>query len=422
MLALAALADTDVVARAAVVEGYNSNTYQVQDNPAVPAIRRNPSPFTGLDGSLELRLLGRGSDRTTLLVGARFNHYEPLQAESESDDGAVNALLTSQITLSSRATLTLTDTASFTSFDAAHTTDGTLFVFDPTLARSTYWVDDFALAVAYELSPNWRYTQAAGVVLSGTVSSPSEHRGLDFVLPYVSGTLARDLSARSSADVSLLYQYAYQLYVLDFTRSPARDIGPVQASYASAIAGYTHSFSTELSTVLRAGAVVATAPPHDPDRRAVLSPTGSGELAYVRDAFDVLAAASYTWGTVNPRLGTGPTANASLLAIGRPVPAGAWANLAVVGTVQLSYASLVTGPGESSRLGLYAGGLEARYGFNDWLGVSLGYDVRYATFDTQAYEPPFMQHIVYAGLSAFWSTDREQLPITNFAPPVRPPA
>ncbi len=56
MLALPALPDTDVVARAAVVQGYNSNTYQAQDDPAVPLIERHPSPFTGIDGTVELRL------------------------------------------------------------------------------------------------------------------------------------------------------------------------------------------------------------------------------------------------------------------------------------------------------------------------------------------------------------------------------
>ena len=78
--------------------------------------------------------------------------------------------------------------------------------------------------------------------------------------------------------------------------------------------------------------------------------------------------------------------------------------------------------GESTKLGLYAGGIEVRYGLNDWLGLVGGYNVRYATFDTPAYEPPFFQQIVFFGLGGYWSTDRVQLPLVNFAAPVQPPA
>ena len=68
MWPIPALLDTDVITRAAVIEGYNTNTYQSQDDPNVPIIRRHPSPFTGVDATLELRFLGRDTDRTTIIV------------------------------------------------------------------------------------------------------------------------------------------------------------------------------------------------------------------------------------------------------------------------------------------------------------------------------------------------------------------
>jgi hypothetical protein len=431
MLALPALLDTDVVARAALVEGYNSNTYQAQDDPKVPLIERHPSPFTGLDASVELRLLGRDADRTTVVFGGRLNQYEPLQQEDQSDDGAFNGLLTSRLTLGPRTVLTLNESASVTSFDAAHTTDGTIFVFDPTRVRSTYWVDDLDVSLVDQLSYNWRLTGSIGATVSGTIaSSPTllpggqliEHRGLDFVLPYVEADLSHDFTARSEGDLSVLYQYAYQLFVLDLTQNPPRDIGPDKTTFLSALAGYTYNFSPELSTVVRAGAVLASAPPRDTDQRAVLAPSAAGEVYYSRDFFNLVGAASYTWGTVNPRLGAGPTANASLLAIGVPYHVGNWQNLALIGTAQLSYSSLMTGVGDSTKLGLYAGGLEVRYGLNNWLGLIGGYNIRYANFNTPAYEPPFLQQIVFLGLSGYWATDRTQLPLTNFAAPVQPPA
>ena len=434
MLALPALPDTDVIARVAVVQGYNSNTYQAQDDPSVPLIERHPSPFTGVDAAVELRFLGRDADRTTVLVGTRVDHYEPLQPENQSDDGAVNALFTSRLTLAPRTVLLVNDAASVTSFNAAHTTDGTIFAFDPTQVRSTYWLDDWSASLVHRISPNWRLTQSLGATVSGTIASapvlaPSgeladlvEHRGLDYVMPYVETDVNHALTARSEADAILLYQYAYELFVLDLTQNPPRNVGPDRTAFLTALAGYTYTWSPGLSTVVRAGGVLASAPPRDVDQRAVLSPSGAAELYFARDSFNVVASGSYTWGTVNPRLGSGPTTNASVFATGVPYPVGHWRNLALLGTIQVSLSSLLAGPGESTKLGLYAGGLEVRYGLNRWLGLLGGYNIRYATFDTPDYEPPFVQHVVFLGVSGYWSTERVELPLVNFAAPVQPPA
>jgi hypothetical protein len=437
-----ALLDIDVVTRAALVEGYNTNTYQAQDDPNLPIVRRHPSPFTGVDANLELRFLGRDADRTTINVDARANHYEPLTTQAQSDDGAVNASLASHITLGPRTTLTLTNGGAVTSFNAAHVTDGTIFAFDPTQVRSTYWLDEFTIAASHQLSPNWRLTQSFGVTVSGTIQSPPtattggspvgsagqtnqlvEHRGLDYVMPYVQADLDKDLSPRAAADLLVLYQYAWQLFVIDYTARPPRNIGPDKQAFLTAMAGFAYHETQEISTVVRAGGVLASAPPRDVDQRPLLSPAGAAELYYVRPFFDLVVGASYTWGTVNPRLGSGPTANASVLAIGIPRHIGSWANLALVGRAQVSYSSLVTGAGESTGLGLYAAGAELRYGLNRWLGALVGYDFRYATFQGSGqYEPPFLQNVFFLGLSGYFSSDRAVLPLTTFTAPVQPPA
>jgi hypothetical protein len=432
MLALPAPTATDVIARAAVVEGYNSNTYQAQDNPSVPIIERHPSPFTGIDASLELRFLGRDADRTTLLVGGRLNHYTPLQHEIQSDDGAVNGLFTSRLTLAPRTVLAINEAFSVTSFNASHTTDGTMFTFDPTQIRSTYWLDDFNAQLTYEISPNWRLVQSLGATLSGTISSAPvvvpggflvEHRGLDYIMPYVETDVNHTLTARSQVDLAAMYQYAYQIFVLDLTQTPARDIGPDKTAFLTLLGGYTYNFNPELTGVVRAGGVLSSAPPRDTDQRAVLSPAGAAEVYYTRDFFNVIAAGSYTWGTVNPRLGSGPTANASLLAVGVPYHVGRWKDLALLGTVQVSLSQLKTGDdSDSTKLGLYAAGIEVRYGLSGWLGLVGGYNIRYATFDTPTWEPPFIQQIGYFGFGGYFSTDKVQLPLVNFAAPVQPPA
>ncbi|MGA7123697.1 MAG: hypothetical protein WBY94_26570 [Polyangiaceae bacterium] len=425
--------DTDVVTRVALVEGYNTNTYQAQDDPNVPLIRRHPSAFTGVDAGLELRLLGRDTDRTTFNFGARANHYEPLTTQYQSDDGALNASLASRVTIGPRTTLAVSDGAALTSFNAAHVTDGTIFAFDPTQVRSTYWLDDFGAALTHQLSPNWRLTQSLGLTVSGTLqSAPTqladggpliEHRGLDYVMPYVETDVNRDLTPRAAVDLMVLYQYAWEVFVLDYTQSPPRNIGPDKQAFLTSLAGWTYHETQELSTVLRAGGVLASAPPRDIDQRAVLSPAGMAELYYVRPFFDLVAAAGYTWGTINPRLGAGPTANASLLAIGIPHHVGAWANFALVGRAQASYSSLITGVGQSTGLGLCAAGGEVRYGVSRWLGALAGFDFRYATFDTPGqFNPPFLQYVFFLGFSGYFSSDRTQLPLTTFTAPVQPPA
>jgi hypothetical protein len=432
MAPLPLLPDTDVVARAAVVEGYNTNSYQAQDDPAVPIVQRHPSPFTGVDGNLELRFLGRDADRTTLLVSLRGNHYEPLVHEYQSDDGAFNAAFSSRLTIAPRTVLSINEGAAVTSFNAAHVTDGTIFAFDPTQVRSTYWLNDVNASVAHQLTPRWRLTQSLGATVSGTLqSAPTvsaggqnvEHRGLDYVMPYLETDLQRDLSPRTSGDLMVLYQYAWQLFVEDFTQKPPRNIGPDKQAFLTLLAGWTVRLSPEVALALHAGEVLASPPPRDIDQRPVLSPSGMAELYWTRPHFDLVASGAYTWGTLNPRLGAGPTATASVLAIGVPRPSGVWKDLAVLAQAQLSYSNLLTGVGESTGLGLIAVGAEARYALSRWLGILAGYDLRYATFDAPGeFNPPFLQHVLFVGLSGYFSNDRTVLPLTNFAAPVQPPA
>jgi hypothetical protein len=432
LLAFPVMLDTEVVGRVAVVEGYNTNTYQAQDDPRVPLIRRHPSPFTGADANLELRFLGRDSDRTTLNVDARANHYEPLQPESQSDDGAVNATLASHATLGPRTNLSLYDGASVTSFNAAHVTDGTLFAFDPSQVRSTYWVNDGSVSLAHQISPNWRFSQALGATVSGTLHSVptllpngrlAEHRGIDYVMPYLEADLNHAFTARASGDVMLLYQYSLQLFVLDFAQNPPRNIGPDKQAFLTGLAGWTYHVTPEVSTVVRGGGVLASAPPRDPDQRPILAPTAAGEVYYTRPFFDLIATGGYTWGTVNPRLGSGPTGSAGLLAIGVPHPVGVWRELALVARAQASYSSLITGAQQSAGMGLFAAGGEIRYGVSRWLGALAGYDVRYATFDTPGlFSPPFVQHVFFLGLSGYFTNDRTVLPLTTFSAPVQPPS
>ena len=121
-----------------------------------------------------------------------------------------------------------------------------------------------------------------------------EHRGLDFVLPYLETDLSHDFTGRAQGDLSVLYQYAYQLFVLDLTQNPPRDIGPDKKAFLTGLAGYTYNFTRSSRPWCRAGGVLASAPPRDTDQRAVLAPSAAAEVYYSRDFFNLVGAASYT--------------------------------------------------------------------------------------------------------------------------------
>ena len=425
------LATPDYVARMSVAEGYNTNTYQAQDDPNVPVLRRHASPFTGLDGDVETRIQTAEKDLYILRLGGRLEHYEPLTPQYQSDDGAVNAAISARHVVSSRLFLSLVADGEVATLNGAHIADTTLFAFDPTLVRRTYWLSTAEAALTYEISKTWRIRQSVGEITTGTIFQPptllpngqnSEHRGIDSVEPYVETDLFKDLSERTTIDFLALYQYAYNLYVLDLTQNPPRDIGPDKMAFATAMVGHTYRWSPELTTSIHGGGSIASAPPRDIDQRPVLSPAALGEVSYKRDAWSVIATAGYTYGTVNPRLGAGPSEDASVVVVGTPSRVGNWKNFSVLINGTASYSTLLTGVTANTKLGLYAADGEFRYALNPWLGLLGGYVIRYATFDSAQFVPPFMQQIVFVGFSAYWSTDRNIPALTTFVAPVTPPS
>jgi hypothetical protein len=425
------LASTDYIERVAIVQGYNTNTYQAQDDPNVPILRRHPSPFTGIDADVEMRVQTSQKDLHVFRIGGRLEHYEPLTPQYQSDDGAVNAAYSSRYLLRPRTFLNFIASGSLATLNGAHIADTTLFAFDPTLVRRTYWITSTEASVTHEVSPTWRVRQALGSALGGTVSQPPtelpngqqlSHRGVDFAQPYIETDVYKDFSERTTGDVLFMYQYAYNLYVLDLTQNPPQNIGPDKMAFATALVGHTYRWTPELVTNLRVGGVIGSAPPRDVDQRPVISPTVLGEVSYIRPFWQFQVVGGYTYGTVNPRLGAGPTGNGSFVVVGTPSRVGNWKNFSLLVTGQAARSSLLTGVAQSTQLGLYAVDGEFRYAVSTWLGVLGGYQVRYATFDTPGQViPSFAQHIIFVGLSGYWSTDKNIPVLTQFAAPIAPP-
>ena len=243
-------------------------------------------------------------------------------------------------------------------------------------------------------------------------------------MPYVEADLNKDLSPRAAIDGMMLYQYAYELYVLDLTQNPPRNIGPDKEAFPRSWPdgptigrrSFRRCFAPAACSLPRRHATSTSAP--------YSGPAALAELYYTRPFFDLIVSGGYTWGTVNPRLGEGPEANASFLAMGVPRHIGVWKESGL----DRARADLVLDTrhwGLVSRRSsaLVAVGGEVRYGVNRWLGILGGYDLRYATFDTPGtFNPPFLQQIIFFGLSGYFTNDRIVLPLTTFSAPVEPPA
>jgi hypothetical protein len=422
----------EYIVRAGVVEGYNTNTYQSQDDPNIPVLRRHPAPFTGLEGDVETRIATNSTDIYTLRVGGRVLHYEPLTKQDQSDDAAGNGAFSARWSLSARTYVALTADGQVATLNGAHLADMTILAFDPTLFRRTYWIDTEEIALTHELSKTWRIRQSLGVISSGTIYQPptllpsgqlTRHRGLDNVTPYIETDLDKDISYRVTFDSMLLYQYGYNLYVLDLTQNPPRDIGPDRTAFLTALPGFTYRFNPDWTNTFHLGGVLASAPPRDPDQRPVISPAANDELSFNNQFWSFLAAGSYTYGTVNPRLGSGPSVGGSVVVMGTPSRVGHWKNFSIMANGQATYSTLITGVTQSTTITVYAADAEFRYALSPWLGLLGGYQARYASYQTPgSFLPPFSTSIVFLGLGGYWSTNRDIPALTSFVAPITPPS
>jgi hypothetical protein len=268
------------------------------------------------------------------------------------------------------------------------------------------------------------------VIISGTVDEPPvalpgtrfrlQHKGLDFVQPYSESTVFKDFSERATGDLTLRYQLGYNHFILDLGQQPPRRGNPETYHFGTLTAGYLYRFNPELVTGTRAGFTLATPPPRDIDQRPILSPTVLQEVYYAKPTWSLLAVAGYTYGSFNPRLGAGPVANASINVTGIPIPRRGWRDLTVMFNAAASHAALVVGRAQQTTIDTVNASAEIRYAINKTFGVLAGYDFRYATFTSTVFIPYFVRHLVFVGISAFWSTERGAATLQTFAAPALP--
>jgi len=412
-----------------VVEGYNSNVIQSQavvNGPATP----HPAMFTGADASAEWRQWTSIHDQQTLRIQVRGQHYESLDGYSEPDDGTVNGGWTGQFTLSPRTYLQGRALVTVSTVNSARLDDGPLFQIDPTSVQRSYTIETARMAVVHELSPRWRWITGADVEVSTTIrDTPVQlsatqyvfHHGLDYVNPGVDTGLFHDFDERNIGSIQLRYDPTYIAYLVDFDHVPPIYNGDTTVEEGDLDLGWVHAFTERLRLSSTVGLIVTSAPPFDTDTRPLESPLVSAELTYVGNYWLATASATYAYGTVNPRLGFGPSVSAATTMQGVPFPKGDLRKLSMLVMGVANRAAFEDAPDVWSRLSFVEGSAEFRYGVSNSLGIVAGYDGRYAVFEGAAAFPKLVRHMVFVGLSGYFATDRVLPTLDTFVTPIKPP-
>jgi hypothetical protein len=420
---------TDYHLQLALVEGYNSNVIQTQAALNGP-VTRHPSPFTGIDVIGEMRTWTSPYDAQDFRIQVRGQHYTPLDGYSQPDDGSINAAWGGQLTLAPRTALTGRVISTLSSVNSSRLSDGPLFLVDPSNLQRVYTLTSARFAVVHELSPRWRFVQGADVDVSTTVrdtpvqradGTPFRHRGLDYVQPGIDSSLAHDVDEQNILSVRGRYQPTYIAFLLNYSSNPPGAIGSAWTHQVEGDVGWMHAFTDRFRALTSVGALVATAPPLDADRRPIISPVLSEEIVYQRQFWLAALTGNYTYGSASPRLGFGPSVGGGFTAEGTPFPKGPLRHFDMIVNGLITRAAFRQGPGALARLSFYAAGAEFRYAVNTWLGVLGGYNVRYATFEGADAFPSLLRHVVFVGVSGFFTTDRIVPTLQTFVSPVTPP-
>ena len=421
----------DYTARAAIVEGYNSNVYQDVDPNNVQYARRHPSLFTGIDGTVQMRVTGKTDTVHDFRLGARVQHYELSSPNPIDDDGSVFASISSKSPISKRWRVYGMSIGTITSANSSHISDGTLLL-DPTTSRRTYYLLLSDVGFYYDISPTTRWLQRAGLSMTGTFSAApidasaaaaqlAAPHAFDAVTPEVEAYIFKDHSDRLMSEFRARVKDTYTPQIIDL-----RTLQPISgASYLWGVTGsygLQYKITPDLMNRTIVGASLSAAPPiPGQPTTPILSPLLQDQLYYTTEFYYLAATAGYDYGSVNPRFGFGPTFTVGLNSYGQPYRIGKWRNFAVMANAALARSSVTTTGNNAQHIDFYDVGIQFRYGVNKWLGLTWGYDFRDAFIQGPG-SVPVLRHVAFFGLSGYWSTDPEAPPLTAFRPPIVPPS
>jgi hypothetical protein len=424
MHCLPPFASTDAAASVASVAGLNSNFYQTVD--LAGNFTRQPAFYEGIGSVLSLRIRNGRDDVHEIRLAGRYQVYQPTGAIPVTSDGSLVFGLIGTLRLSPRSVLGYIANGALSTLASARAGDSPAAVFDPTSVRRTFWSSVSSVYHAYDLTPTLRWTNTLSLSLLGSLDDASaisglvvSQRGIDYLAVGVGTNLAKEFTSRTTGNLTLRYDAAYTVTIVDLTQNPARDIGPGRMDIATFLVGHSYVWTPSLTSVLRAGATLNGPRPGVADSQSSVAPNVNAALAYVGEAVTASAGVSFGYTSINPRLGFGQATSLTAALLGQPSRRGAWKNFYLSAVIFASYAQTATSLATSSFTS-YAGSIEARYGIWRWLGAVAGVDTRYVETNAQVYIPPNFRQIFYVGLAGYWTTAPTLIPLANFAVPIRP--
>lgn len=414
---------------ATALVGYNDNVVQTLEDPVDRLVRRRGSPFIGVDVMGIVQHLGKRTDHDFRLQ-LRGQHYVPIsKGYNFTDDGTINAGWSMRHEAAKQTTLGVFLVSTLSTLNSSRQSDGAVFRIDPYSAQRTFTLTTGRIAIEQELGERWRYIHGVNLAVSTVLDDAPillqsgariAPRGIDFVQPSTDATLFHDLSYEDILFATLRYEYLYSRIAYDLSSNPPRNAGPITTHLSEARVGWTHLFSPSFSATSTVGTQLATPFSADPDQRVILSPIVQETLAYVKPAFYAGVQASYSYGSVNPRIGFGTTLDASATAVWTPFErVRVLRDFSLLANALLSRAALRATAAESQTLNVYAGSFEARWAVSHNVALMGGANYRYAGIAGSDTIPPLWRTMVFVGLTYFWNTQRVMPPLTNFAPPLQ---
>lgn len=421
---------SDVAATGAIIQGFNDNVIQTTDGNG--DIDRHPATFTGLEGTLTLRLTEPDTDVHGLRLRIRGQYYQSLDGHPTADpDGTAQAAYASSITLGRFTQFSLSLSSTVTALTSARVGDGTLlFTIDPTTTQTTFTLSNGTMALVQEITPRWRFRQTGGALITTTIAAPPyrlaggqmlDRRGFDGFQPFTTTSLLHDFTPRDTGDISVMYRYTYAPYSIDLRRSPPRAAGEQRLHQVIPDVGLNHLLTEDWMSISRLGLSVATPPNYTDSSKAVIMPVVSQELHFTNERWTLVAAGGFTYGSVTPRLGAGPTLSAQAALTGVPYSYGKFRNLMATFRAVATYANLQSSNSTTTDITAIGASAEGRYPLNTWLGVSAGLDVRLSTVQPTGGDLiPYFRQIAFIGLSGYWTTDGEIPVLQLLESPFRP--
>jgi hypothetical protein len=420
----------DYILHGIVIEGYNTNVVQSQEVIGGP-VTRHPAMFTGIELTGTRRSWITEEDPVEVTLQFRGQHYVSIDGFEQPADGTVLASAAGTYGVHPRGVFSARVFGTISTLNGSRLSDGPLFQVSPGTLQRTFTIFGARTNFDWAFSEGWRTRYGADVTASTTLHDQPfetgdpprrfrvEHRGLDFVQPGFDATVLRDFDWRNTGFATLRYSPLITTFLVDFTQQPPEFNGSATIHTGELVGGLTHQFSEPLHTTTSIGAVVATPPPADPDRRWIISPRVGQELAYVKPLWSLGANVGYTYGSFNPRLGFGPTITANLLFQGQPWHRGNLSRITILGNVGTARAAFRADADTLSRLTFIVGGAQVRYAVTDLIGIIGGYDLRFTKFEGFGASPDFVRHVFFLGVSAYWATDHSVPTLQTFVPPLQ---